>query len=108
MDKQKPAEATARPWKVEDLGDMIWIEGQDKNANVICDIVGRNPDTSMTEEDSANAALICRAVNNYDGLVAACEAALEILAPGEGHEGRIYDDEPYAFLKKALAAARAE
>lgn len=60
---------TALPWSVSGDGDHIWIEPADKNANVICDLIGRLHDrdsgeTQLTEEDLANAAFIVASCNN--------------------------------------------
>jgi hypothetical protein len=117
MDKQKTAEATVRPWELQSEADSSTNPPSFQIIAVvdggrICDIanVGRfgNPLAR------ANAALICRAVNNYDGLVAACEAALvefeathAVLKLDPRNRGM---SEPVVIgmLRLALAAARAE
>jgi hypothetical protein len=52
---------TPGPWDVNDeLGSEIWVTGPDRTAPVICDIVPRDPDEYLAE-DEANAALIAAA-----------------------------------------------
>ncbi len=67
-----------------EYSDGVWISPPDKNANIICDIVGRIDDreagTQVTDEDLANAQLIAAAPE----LFAACERLITNL--DEGHK----------------------
>jgi hypothetical protein len=70
---------TSGEWNVGGDGDSVWVEPADKNANVICDLIGRLYDsdsgkTQLTEEDIANAHLIAASPD----LLEACETALNI------------------------------
>lgn len=73
------------PWTVErDVCDFM-IYGN--NHNCVCDVSERLGETA--EEVEANAALIVRAVNNHERLVAACRAAEDALHKDDGVQARL-------------------
>lgn len=77
-------EHTATPWQVGEAGLGLWITGPDKNANVICDLVGRGAEgypVMLTNEDFENAKLIVRAVNAHQLLVDALGEMLNRFYP---------------------------
>jgi hypothetical protein len=68
---------TPGPWHVGEADGSLWVSGHDTNANVLCEIVGRDEGlrpgtTDLTPEDCANARLIAAAPE----LLAACEQLL--------------------------------
>jgi hypothetical protein len=119
MDKQKAVEATKRPWKVAQPVLKIGAERTIQIGADSCDWrVGHLScvlpndcgiqDIEREERLKADAALIVRAVNNYDGLVAALEAVDESVF-SIGREDRPPEfEEALAKVRQALAAARDE
>ena len=71
---------TPGPWSME-YDDGVWISGPDKNANVLCDIIGRIDDreagTQITDEDLANARLIAAAPDLLEALRDLFQAEIE-------------------------------
>jgi len=97
--------ATARPWVVEHDG-----ESDERTYFPVITFGARN--IAVVEayygDGAANAALIVRAVNAHDKLVAACERAERLVQPGnEPRDGcRGMFPELVTQLRAALALAR--
>lgn len=95
---------TPAPWKAKlanegnKFAKQFWHVVRDAAPELWSEVVSSGYD--IRPEDEGNAYLIAAAPE----LLAACKDLLEILAPGEDYV-EIYDDEPYAFLKKAIAKA---
>lgn len=102
MPTEKKAEPTPRPWRYIDRdGDGTSILIRSATSLTVCLITWAGNDSF--DEDFANAALICRAVNAFDDLVAACEQALKTY--------EVIDDDNYSpmtrqMLRAALDKAR--
>src|ERR1700761_423184 len=61
---QNVERATERPWHVEEQGRLIAIDSETRNISVI----QWKPSVPIDDEDRANAALICKAVNLFEAL----------------------------------------
>lgn len=64
---------TPGPWHVGEADGSLWVSGHDTNANVLCEIVGRDEGlrpgtTDLTPEDCANARLIAATPELLDAL----------------------------------------
>jgi hypothetical protein len=103
------SEATPRPWRTDEPY-FIYIWGPDQA--MVADIPG-DEDTYLVrmrgvgrgateEEQRANAALIVKAVNSHDELLAAAQAALALLAECDAE-----DTMAARLLRAAIAKARA-
>jgi hypothetical protein len=95
------AKPTPRPWRngeydkiTDDKGETITLQGFALS-------MGRN------DEAAANAALIVRAVNSFDALVAACEAVAAHIDP-EAPIPNTSKRDAMLKLRAALALARGE
>lgn len=103
---------TPSPWQVGESEGRWWVEGPDKNANVICDLLPRRIDVYdyaahqeevyvYTDEDRANAALIAAAPD----LLHACEWAHHLLVDGYSTE---FETDVINDLVAAIAKAKAQ
>lgn len=89
-------EATPRPWRVGDTDPaLIWACGDDEDY-FICEIQGGASDA----EREANAALIVRAVNNYDEALALLREAREELQTALSANAEHVSDAIDDFLKE--------
>lgn len=112
---------TPRPWELSefDLDDATAIGvrnpavglNEDNYMAIIADcgvVVGRDPGFIQAER-RANAALIVRAVNAHDDLVAALESAFFALGRAGANANRQHDGrEAWEQARAALAKARGE
>jgi hypothetical protein len=92
--------ATPRPWRVSEGDDWVAVSPLDGAEEIVADLIGpRHPRPEGIvrgeEEQFANAALIVRAVNLHERLVAVCRMLVE--AQGHGDVGDVL---------KAMDAAR--
>ena len=80
------AKHSPTPWEDNDAG-LIYgqVAGDDDEAPFVCDVCENQPDYSVREK--ANAALIVRAVNNYESLRAAIG---KLLPHAEAEQERLY------------------
>lgn len=83
-----PAQHTGLPWEVKRLGRHVYVEAVSgkPDGGFICDTQADeafNPEERKRIE--ANAALIVRAVNSHDGLLAACRDAVNTLRAGSSN-----------------------
>lgn len=110
------ANATPRPWIVDGVmsehAHDICLGYDVPRAGSPIVIASTNPDEYVPISDveaEANARLICRAVNAYDDLIAACEAAKAILSTHippdafDGHAARAL-----IMVRDAIVKARGE
>lgn len=92
--------ATPRPWRIiankGDFNQSIWIGSEPFHS--ICEVRNGAEDDEYGGEEAerANAALIVKAVNNFDDLV----AVLEQIAIGEG----VYGAQAHEYKQIARAA----
>jgi len=93
----KRAEHTPTPWIVVNKIDLHFFGRPIGTCN------GKNrwiTKEKSDQENTTNAAFICRAVNNFDGLLSACKRALEEIIPE-------YDNRAMDVLQDAINKAEA-
>jgi hypothetical protein len=96
--------ATARPWQVNPTGDIgEWFIGNSKHGIAEC-----QSQTNNLKMDCANAALIVRAVNQFEALNAVAEAAKTLRWAHELLSNHVKEPADHEIYQRNLCEAQKE